>query len=623
MKITRNANRIVMLAAIVFMAIGGVMTRGEEVADGVPVEDEEVIQIVPRTHDARQFFSQTLPRYGFRVHLLAMRQNLLIPPELRFAASAPDVIIDGVAEQHGLSVWRNPEGDRAVLFSTPAGTDPAAIAADLTAEDELTRRRAAWAAGWTPAPSLVTPLVAAAVHEDAETARLARGSLARYGWGAVLTIEEDAWSLAEQIIAEADTRAAQAVMRGAGEAGGARAVEFLVPLLEKQGRLRYQAISALGMTKHPDAFQPLVEFAESNPEQKRHVVAALGQLGDERAVELLLAWQETADVGVRTQILRALGAIGNDAAVAALAGALENMNAQHRRRVIWSLGQAPSDAVEEPLRDMLASEDAGVVAAARTALISRGVEDAPELLREVFARAGQGGFMAGRSIGFGGDEAIEILTQAIQHGEAVYRYGAANGLGRVGGDEAAEVLIAVLETAERDMRRIASYALSITGSDKILEVLPDMLRDRTMRNVDRLVQACPPEKALPIVKAYLQEDTGTDPYHTRHAVSILQTPAGLPLARQLYNDGDSGTKSDVLRTVSQSYAPLAVELAEDALKSNDKNLQRAGVRALAVADGPDAAVLLEQAAQSDDPDVSAAAERALSPPRSTPGGWDQ
>ena len=42
MKITRNANRIVMLAAIVFMAIGGVMTRGEEVADGVPVEDEEV-----------------------------------------------------------------------------------------------------------------------------------------------------------------------------------------------------------------------------------------------------------------------------------------------------------------------------------------------------------------------------------------------------------------------------------------------------------------------------------------------------------------------------------------------------------------------------------------------------
>ena len=575
--------------------------------------------VVPGTPDASQFFRDTLPEHGVRVHTLGAQHNLLIPPEQRYVAAEPEVIVEAVADTNGLSVWRNDAEDAFVLYPkhieiTPS---PAIIKQYLASDDQDARRQVAWAAGWVPTPEIVGPLLGAATHDDAETARLALKSIQRLGWAPVLAMQDAAWPLA-QSIADGDWSAGPAeVVRAAGQAGGDKAVAFLLPRLETEETARRLAvIRALGDSRDPRALQPLVELGEKTPDARATVAGALGQLGRDEAVPVLLEWHEGAGARLQQQIQQALAAIGTDEAVAFLEQRLQTEKRYRLMRLIAMLGNAQSDKAEAVLRRLLDDEDDAVAGAARCALIKRGVEDAPAILKKAFADPKRGGAQAGHAVASGGDEMLRVLTGALQSEHRVVSYSAAVGLGRVGGDAAAEAIIAAMDGSAGARARIDAQALSLTGSDKVVSVLPKIMQSGRFRagpNVRLILRALPPEKALSVIKEQLNTADQSSASAYGSLLLRLPVPGALAEARRLYDNGDVRVKTAMLRTAAQVNGPFALELAKSELDQDQSQSLARTVQILSAIGGPEAVGRLRELEQNtEDPRMREMIQRQLS-----------
>jgi protein-S-isoprenylcysteine O-methyltransferase Ste14 len=122
----------------------------------------------------------------------------------------------------------------------------------------------------------------------------------------------------------------------AGSLGRLRAEEAVAPLtrmLDTPGSARHSAAVALGRIGSTDAVRPLITaLDEPSPWTQAAVIYALGQLGDERAVDPLLAILEHEDpeVHVRRAIVVAFGQLSSARTADALRAALEDEDAEVR-----------------------------------------------------------------------------------------------------------------------------------------------------------------------------------------------------------------------------------------------------------------------------------------------------
>jgi HEAT repeat protein len=150
----------------------------------------------------------------------------------------------------------------------------------------------------------------------------------------------------------------EVVMFAAGVLGKTRdraAIPHLVGLLTHLDvNVVQQAIESLAQLRSSAAVSALVATLEEDPWLRFAAIHALGEIGDERAVEPLSAL--LADEAVREGVIEALGKIGTPAAIQHLATALRTAD---DKAVFESLLHAIGNALDRPPNHELPSAGAG------------------------------------------------------------------------------------------------------------------------------------------------------------------------------------------------------------------------------------------------------------------------
>jgi HEAT repeat protein len=183
--------------------------------------------------------------------------------------------------------------------------------------------------------------------------------------------------------------------------------------------VRLHAVEALGKSRSADAVEPLlwVLFNDQDQAIREDVVRVLGQLGDGRAMEFLVAVMK--EPGLRPLAVDALGKIGDCRAVPVLIAVLEGGDRPAAARTVAGCGDNWDEEME--------TKGAAV-----------------------------------RALGNLGDaRAIPILLKALDH--TVTRAEAAAALARFGSKVIAPLVTLMTQTADENMRFHVKDALSKLG----------------------------------------------------------------------------------------------------------------------------------------------------------------
>ncbi len=197
--------------------------------------------------------------------------------------------------------------------------------------------------------------------------------------------------------------------RTLGKLGDERAIEPLIAALKDPYReVREAAVMALGQFGEL-AFEPLVAALNDDVMEVRwgaHRALVVGGFGNERAAELLFTALNDETSEVRVEVAVTLGRLGDERAITPLIDALKHGEPNERWMAAGTLGFLGSKQAVEHLIAGLGDED--------------------ENVRQMAARAlGQ----------FGDSEAIESLIAALKDKDWYVRSGAAWALGKLSSEE--------------------------------------------------------------------------------------------------------------------------------------------------------------------------------------------
>lgn len=130
-------------------------------------------------------------------------------------------------------------------------------------------------------------------------------------------------------------------------------------LKDEDSEVRRLAAGALGNVGSADSLASLTGLLveETVVPVRVEVLRALGRLGDQRALDSVLAQVKDTDPMVRVEAVRALGFIKDMASEKALVEALSDKDAGIRGIAAWSLGMLGLKSSAKPLTDALRFED--------------------------------------------------------------------------------------------------------------------------------------------------------------------------------------------------------------------------------------------------------------------------
>jgi HEAT repeat protein len=260
-----------------------------------------------------------------------------------------------------------------------------------------------------------------------------------------------------------DERAASrnAIASTLGDLGDTRAVEPLIARLDDEdAQVRSTVASALAELGDTIAVEPLIGRLDDEDAQVRNTVAlALRDLGDTRAVEPLIARLGDGDPGVRSSVAEALGNLGDPRAVEPLIARLSDENSDVVETVACALGGLGDVRALEPLMSRL------------RAAVSDGDNDVASF---VFFGLGD---LAYALHGRGDPSAINPLIAGLEDDDAYVRLVSARCLGDLGDIVAVDPLIALLEDKDPSVRGAVAYALGELGDPGAAELLIGHLGD--------------------------------------------------------------------------------------------------------------------------------------------------
>lgn len=184
------------------------------------------------------------------------------------------------------------------------------------------------------------------------------------------------FELIQLAVTDANTRVRYAAVSQFDSLGGqdpARSLELLRGLLaDPEPDVQAAAADCLGGLKLTEAYEDLAALYGSTAEWlvRFSILAALGELGDRRAVDLLLAALGSENELEQLGAIGALGELGDDRAVPHLLPFVSSSDWQVRHRLALTLGQFPSDAVRAAL-ETLSQDAVAQVAEAAAAQLNR------------------------------------------------------------------------------------------------------------------------------------------------------------------------------------------------------------------------------------------------------------
>ena len=257
--------------------------------------------------------------------------------------------------------------------------------------------------------------------------------------------------------------------------------EILTPATEKQMEylltLGYEGTTILSILQAPTEIKRRVE--------------ALGEIGDERAVEpsIAILKNDGETCKVRMSAAKALGKIGDERAIEPLIEVLENDDDHEsvRSSAAEALGEIGDERAVEPSIAILKNdgETCKVRMSAAKALGKIGDERAIEPLIEVLENDGETckvRMSAATALGEIGDErAVEPLIEVLKYKNNRFvsvRIFAVRALGEIGDERAVEPLIVLLK--DEDLCDSAIEALGEIGDERAVEPLKELLKNENL-----------------------------------------------------------------------------------------------------------------------------------------------
>jgi HEAT repeat protein len=244
---------------------------------------------------------------------------------------------------------------------------------------------------------------------------------------------------------------------------GSKSVPGLLEILrtkEDEG-LRLDAIAALGRIGDRRAVDAILPFLKLPVEKRRVVLSALGSIADPRTEGVLIQAlrSSTDDPDARAQVALGLGAIGTPNALRALQDALADLNLTVADAAALGLQRAGARAIPY-LASAARSENPAVRRRAATAL--GGIQEAQAvqwlgaLLNDTEPTVRRA---AADALGkVGRPEAVPLLIRALRHPDGGVAQNAARSLARIG-DPAVNALVQAL-SEEQSVAYLAAHALA-------------------------------------------------------------------------------------------------------------------------------------------------------------------
>jgi HEAT repeat protein len=145
-----------------------------------------------------------------------------------------------------------------------------------------------------------------------------------------------------------------------GKRNDGRAVEPLVKALTDDDHLT-RSLAADALDRHDVAFESLVSYLEDGNERVRRWAAyALGNLGDDRAVDRLIRALDDGET-VRLSALESLAKLGNRRSVEPLIAILDDADVSARRYAATALGRIGDPRATEALIDTMREDPSEAV----------------------------------------------------------------------------------------------------------------------------------------------------------------------------------------------------------------------------------------------------------------------
>ena len=273
----------------------------------------------------------------------------------------------------------------------------------------------------------------------------------------------------------ATSRMNSAIAQALGGTHDPRAVPALLKLLKsKDDYVRIDAIQALGTLKAPEAVGPLMELAlddASSPQVNRRAVAALGDIGDPKAVPVLLKalYKQRGNQNFASEASFSLYQVGKpavDALVHVVQGEDADLSAWARRRDVD--GTVLVVQATDVLKDFAAPQ-------AEPALLKKLSFQNPDARMQWYGR-----MFAANGLGkLRAQAAVAPLMVMVDENEPLPRAEYARALVLVGNREALPALFKAAAKGTWNARQFAVASLSMLGDD------------RELAGLDRLAQAEP------------------------------------------------------------------------------------------------------------------------------------
>jgi HEAT repeat protein len=395
-------------------------------------------------------------------------------------------------------------------------------------------------------------------------------------------------------------------------------IESLILNLSEEREIAEESSDAL-VTLGEAAVDPLITaLAESQAPASERIVYALGEIGDPRAVEPLIASFMQGSAGGE---LLALEKIGDPRAVEAAVFALVK-DYDHYKNVAERMIAAMGTESVEPWVNLLESDDPEVRLSAITKLYFEGIgvqleNDYASLIEALIQQQ----ILAGASYLENQNEiefsrllleelsfvALESLIDVLQGEDENMRFPAAGAIGANASDAAIEALVAALSSSDQmkslaGMDGLAEMFWS-SGADRVdlgpgFENLAAHLLNPELNEGIRsqalfvMVKSHDPRAGQVLIDILESGDTEYPEAEIVDALGDTGNPEALPTILQYFNNEDEDIQLAVVKALGDIGGPTVLDYLIEAIQDDDHDIERAALASLNKLDDETLAPLL-------------------------------
>ena len=328
----------------------------------------------------------------------------------------------------------------------------------------------------------------------------------------------------------------EAVIGAIGKIGTERAVDLLIDLAnDDRTAVRYAAILALGQTQSRAAEKELTALARKPGDSARgYAIAALGQLGSDQAVDVLVEL-----------------ATGNDPLMAVPA--------------VQSLGAIATGAARKHLRALVDAPDARVAAAALASIDPVDDELATRLIQIVKSGDPHLGNAAITALAKAGEVGLPALRSVALEGNQLVRFAAVQSIGQIGGAKALATLGELLELGDRTTAVATATALAAIGGKEARELLINSALSDRAQITGALVQlaALEGEDVDAALLKVMKEGSAADRKIALPRLLRTGNEDALRVAIELAQRGSRNERLEAMRLLAEAPSPKAWDILID------------------------------------------------------------